>query len=89
MLFAITIVAFLAMRLVPASAIDQMVADSPGSPDFLREVNFCHELGIDQPVIIHYLRWLGIMKQEKDGYSGIIEGDLGQSLWGNLSYGYR
>ena len=37
--------------------------------------------GLDQPVHIHYLRWMGLMKQEDGLYHGVLEGDLGHSVW--------
>jgi len=40
-----------------------------------------HRLGNDQPIVLHYLRWMGLMKQEDGLYHGVLQGDLGQSLW--------
>jgi hypothetical protein len=40
-----------------------------------------HQLGLDQPFHIHYLRWMGLVKQEDGQYHGVLQGDLGDSLW--------
>ena len=45
-----------------------------------------HNLGLDQPFWVYYARWLGVMKQEDGRFSGVLEGDLGQSLWGGETY---
>lgn len=40
-----------------------------------------HSLGLNQPIHIHYLRWMGLMKQEDGQYRGVFQGDLGHSIW--------
>jgi peptide/nickel transport system permease protein len=39
-------------------------------------------LGLDQPIHIQYGRWMGFIPQSDGSYSGILQGDLGDSLWG-------
>lgn len=40
-----------------------------------------HSLNLDQPIHIHYLRWMGLMKQEDRQYRGVFQGDLEHSIW--------
>jgi len=83
-LFLVSILVFLTVRFIPGSVIDLMVAEmsqeaSLGqqiSADFIKE-----SLGLDQPIHIQYLRWLGVMPQKDGGVHGVLEGDLGASLW--------
>jgi peptide/nickel transport system permease protein len=74
----ITMIVFLSVRFVPGDVIDLMVQDMAStaamgtdlSGDSLRQ-----SLGLDMPVHIQYLRWLG----------DIVHGDLGNSLWTRTS----
>jgi len=83
-LFLVAILVFLTVRFIPGSVIDLMVAEmsqeaSLGqqiSADYIKE-----SLGLDQPIHIQFLRWLGVMPQKDGKVSGVIEGNLGASLW--------
>jgi len=84
-LLTVTIAVFLTVRFIPGSAIDLLVAEAQGGggggdPKAM-EAYLRHELGLDQPIHIQYLRWLGVLKQDDGRYHGILEGDLGHSLW--------
>ena len=39
------------------------------------------ELGLDVPIFVQYGRWVGVVPQREGGLSGILQGDLGDSLW--------
>jgi len=39
------------------------------------------QLGMDEPIYIQYGRWLGIVPQEDGEIKGVLQGDLGNSLW--------
>jgi ABC-type dipeptide/oligopeptide/nickel transport system permease component len=68
MWFAITIASFLATRCVTdgnTNAIADGFMRSANPPDFYEvQATIRHSLGLDQPIHIHYLRWMGLMKQE-------------------------
>jgi peptide/nickel transport system permease protein len=76
-LIILTILVFLIVRLIPGNVIDLMVAQ--------REARFAEEsldrdalekmLGLDVPIHVQYLRWIG----------GIFRGDLGKSLWSSFT----
>jgi ABC-type dipeptide/oligopeptide/nickel transport system permease component len=77
MFIVISILAFLAIGLILRSNFDLIsISDDSPTPDEL-----WHRLGNDQPIWLHYLRWMGIAKQPDGNFRGILEGDLGQSLW--------
>ncbi|MFC1984747.1 hypothetical protein ACFLU0_01915, partial [Chloroflexota bacterium] len=39
------------------------------------------QLGLDVPIYVQYGRWWGVVPQADGNFSGIIQGDLGRSLW--------
>jgi ABC-type dipeptide/oligopeptide/nickel transport system permease component len=84
-LLAVTVAVFMTVRIIPGSAIDQMIAEmmnGGGDTDVATmRVYLRHQLGLDQPVHIQYLRWLGLAKQDDGRYHGVLQGDLGHSLW--------
>jgi peptide/nickel transport system permease protein len=80
----VTIIVFLTVRFVPGSLIDLMASQQAGESDVSPEEvaeQIRHDLGLDQPIWTQYLRWLGAWPQEDGTFSGILEGDLGNSLW--------
>ncbi len=86
-LLLVTILVFLSGRFIPGDVIDMMVAQMGASgavsgldASYLRE-----QMGLNVPMHIQYLRWLGAMPQATGGLHGLLEGDLGESLWKNQS----
>ncbi|MFC2038340.1 ABC transporter permease [Chloroflexota bacterium] len=82
-LILVTILVFMSVRFIPADAIDLMLAEmgssgavSELSAEYLRE-----QLGLNVPVHVQYGRWLGIWPQASGEFLGLIQGDLGESLW--------
>ena len=84
-LLAVTVAVFATVRFIPGSTIDLMIAEmmsSGGMGDHqAMEAVLRHELGLDQPIHVQYLRWLGVARQDDGRYSGVLQGDLGHSLW--------
>ncbi len=87
-LLLVSILVFLTVRFIPGSVIDLMVAEmsqeaSLGqqiSADYIKE-----SLGLDQPIHVQFLRWFGVMPQKDGSLSGVVEGNLGKSLWSGRS----
>ena len=85
-LFIICILVFLLVRFIPGDVIDMMLAqmsEQSGlgaelTADYLR-----HAMGLDQPMITQFARWMGFIPQETGEIKGVIEGYLGESLWRN------
>jgi len=77
-LFIVTVIIFFTVRLIPGDVIDQMIMEagpeSVGVTEEEQEANreaLRQKLGLDMPIHIQYGRWMG----------GILQGDLGKSLW--------
>jgi peptide/nickel transport system permease protein len=71
-LFFASLIVFVSMRLIPGDVIDLMLAqnDIATSQDRARIES---ALGLDKPMLTQYLSWVG----------GVLQGDLGRSLWQN------
>lgn len=71
----VTLIIFLALRFVPGSVIDLMIAQLPevGEGTDIEEIraNIEESLGLDKPAYVQYFVWLG----------NAVTGDLGESLW--------
>jgi peptide/nickel transport system permease protein len=67
-LIGISIVIFCLLRIVPGNIVD-ILFDAAGFVDPADKANLERELGIDQPLILQYLHWIG----------GLLRGDLGYS----------
>lgn len=71
----VTIVVFLSLRFIPGDVIDQLASQSLGTiGSGVDRAILEHRLGLDQPMYKQYFIWMG----------GVLHGDLGTSLIGNL-----
>ena len=69
-LFGVSIITFLMIRLIPGDAVEIMLgANTEITPERLAALR--SRLGLDQPVLTQYFDWLG----------GVLRGDLGESVW--------
>ncbi|MEQ8691488.1 MAG: ABC transporter permease [Pseudomonadales bacterium] len=71
-LFFASLIVFVSMRMIPGDVIDLMLAqnDIATTQDRAR---IEAALGLDQPMLNQYIDWVG----------GVLQGDLGRSLWQN------
>ena len=67
-LFGISIIIFLLLRVVPGNIVD-ILFDSAGMVNPAEKAKIERELGLDKPIPVQYLSWIG----------GIAQGDLGYS----------
>jgi len=67
-LVGISIVIFLLLRIVPGNIVDILFA-AAGYVDPADKANLERQLGVDQPLVVQYLHWIG----------GLLHGDLGYS----------
>jgi peptide/nickel transport system permease protein len=67
-LFLVTVIVFLMMRLIPGDVVLQML-EGYAYADTVEAL--WRELGLDKPIHEQYLAWIG----------GLLQGDLGRSLW--------
>lgn len=84
-LILVTMIVFLMVRFIPGSALDMMIAEmSATSGEEFKDVEgLRHALGMDVPITTQYGRWVGILPWEDGKISGILQGNLGKSLWTN------
>ena len=84
-LLLVTITVFLLVRFIPGSALDMMVAEmSASAGEELKDVaGLKHALGLDVSIPVQYGRWLGVYPNADGKISGMLEGNLGKSLWTN------
>lgn len=79
---AITILSYLATGVVSEDVYRGMWVSVPQSTTYEELLaSLRHRLGRDQPIYIGYLRWMGLIAQEDGRYHGVLQGDLGQSIW--------
>jgi peptide/nickel transport system permease protein len=67
-LFGISVLIFVLLRLVPGNIADILFA-AAGMIDPADKAALEHDLGLDQPIVVQYLHWIG----------GLMHGDLGYS----------
>jgi peptide/nickel transport system permease protein len=67
-LLGISIVIFVLLRIVPGNIVD-ILFDAAGMVDPSEKATLQRELGLDQPIPLQYLHWIG----------GLLRGDLGYS----------
>ena len=82
-LLLVTIIVFLLVRFIPGNVLDMMVAEmsSTSGEEFKDVSGLKHALGMDSPLPVQYGRWLGVWPQENGKISGMLEGNMGKSLW--------
>ena len=71
-LFFVSIIVFCSIRLIPGNVVDLMMSQNDISTGQDR-AKVEAALGLDQPMVVQYFRWLG----------DACRGDLGRSLWRN------
>jgi peptide/nickel transport system permease protein len=67
-LFGISLLVFVMLRLIPGNIAD-ILFDSAGMIDPVEKAKIETELGLDRPIPVQYVRWIG----------GLLHGDLGYS----------
>src|SRR6201988_1908431 len=65
-LFRISVIIFVLLRVVPGNIVD-ILFDAAGFVDPTDKANLEKELGLDLPIVVQYLKWIG----------GLLHGDLG------------
>ena len=67
-LFGVSVIIFVLLRIVPGNIVD-ILFDAAGYVDPADKAQLQHDLGLDQPIVVQYLHWIG----------GLLHGDLGYS----------
>ncbi|MFL6814382.1 MAG: ABC transporter permease [Bradyrhizobium sp.] len=71
-LFGISVIIFVLLRIVPGNIVDILFA-AAGYVDQADKANLERELGLDQPIALQYLQWIGGMLRGDLGYSYVSE----------------
>lgn len=79
-LLVLSFLIFLLIDLVPGDVISAMLA-VPGSDQPLDREMLEEKLGLNDPLIVRYGRWMGLAPQTEGGVSGVLQGDFGVSWW--------
>jgi len=84
-LLLVTIFVFMLVRFIPGDVLDMMIAEmSEETGESFQDIKGLRStLGLDVPVHIQYGRWLGILPQNDGKIRGMLQGDMGRSLWAN------
>ena len=80
-LFLVSIIIFLLVRFIPGDILDLIAMSMEGKGAKMDRAAVQQELGLDVPIFVQYGRWVGVVPQREGGLSGILQGDLGDSLW--------
>jgi peptide/nickel transport system permease protein len=81
----ISVLVFLSARFIPGDVIDMMLAqmNTSGTASEMTRANLEKALGLDAPVYVQYIRWLGVAPKKNGEYQGVFQGNFGKSLWKN------
>ena len=81
--FLISVVVFSVTRLIPTDIIDLMVKEFAVFGAVIDRAVIMDMLGIDMeaPLYVQYGRWVGVVPQMDGSFSGLLQGDLGTSMW--------
>ncbi len=76
----VSVLIFFMTHLIPGDVIDAVQAQSSDSELVDRET-MERLLGMDQPLIVQYGRWMGVLPDKDGRFNGLFQGTLGVSLW--------
>ncbi len=75
-----TFVVFMMVRFIPGDVIDAILGQQIWYHPELDRVKLEQRLGLDVPLFHQYGRWLGILPRADGRFSGLFQGDLGDTL---------
>lgn len=81
--FVISFIMFFIYNLIPGdpAAVELEPVRETMAPDQYERLyeQTRQELGLDDPIIVRYMRWLGMVPDSEGKFSGVFQGDLGHS----------
>jgi len=88
-LLIVSMIIFMLVRLVPGTVVDAMIALQMRRGGAIMAVAdrayIESRLGLDAPVVTQYGRWIGVVPQADGSFSGVLQGDLGASMWSRIT----
>ena len=76
----VSFLVFVLVDLIPGNVLDAILAGDPSALEGLDRAAVEHDMGLDAPFLVRYGRWLGVVPQSDDRFSGVFQGDLGTSF---------
>ncbi|MBA7617174.1 Dipeptide transport system permease protein DppB [subsurface metagenome] len=80
-LLLLTVAIFFLVHLIPGNLVDALLAKPGASEIKLDRAALEHQLGLDAPILVQYGRWMGFVPQMDGSFSGVLQGNLGISVW--------
>jgi peptide/nickel transport system permease protein len=78
-LLVLSFLVFFLVRMLPGNITDALMAGSQGDDLDMSRVE--KELGLDAPLVVQYLRWMGFYPRDDGRLSGVLQGNFGVSWW--------
>src|SRR5579875_2044502 len=82
--FGVSIIAFSIIHLIPGDPVIQMIGYGQSSAQEIR--NLHHQLGLDQPLPVQYIRWLANVLHGNFGYSYYSSTPVAKLIAQNIPY---
>ena len=80
-LILLTLLIYFLANLLPGNLVDAMLSKPGASEIKIDRETLERQLGLDAPVIVQYGRWMGLVPNLEGEYSGVLQGNLGESFW--------
>lgn len=77
----LTLAIFFVVNLIPGNLVDAMLSKPGASEIKIDRATLERQLGLDAPRIVQYGRWMGFARQMDGSFSGVLQGNLGISVW--------
>lgn len=84
LVFGVSILVFLIIHLIPGDPVQQMLGTSAASASEIRNIR--HQLGLDLPLPVQYLDWVGNVAHGNFGYSYIANTSVSSLITHNFPY---
>ena len=78
-LLILSLVVFVLTSLIPGDIVTSIQARIP--EEVIDRAALEQRLGLDQPLLVQYGRWLGVLRQQDGEFRGVLQGNLGESWW--------
>ena len=76
-----SLLVFFMVWFIPGDVIDWIQATAAGRELEIDRAAMERELGLDAPAIVQYARWTGVVPQRDGSFSGVLQGNLGDSWY--------
>ena len=81
-LWIASLLVFFSIRIIPGDIIDLMASEMTYFTTTDR-AEIEARMGFDVPSYVQYFRWIGVIRDHNGEFNGLLQGNLGVSLWRN------